>query len=113
MSDTRYEDRCQLLHLSTLQVRRKTARAMTVANVLAARVDCPDILRQINLNAPSRTLRRVPSMHLPFRRTNYSSNSAIIGLQRALNRVSSVFDFHLSVGVLRYKFIDMLRQLLY
>ncbi|XP_055536990.1 uncharacterized protein LOC129725335 [Wyeomyia smithii] len=113
MRNTRYEDRCQLLQLDTLQLRRETARAMVVSDVLTSRIDCPTILRLINLNAPSRTLRRSYALQLPFRRTNYSANSAIIGIQRAFNRVSSAFDFHLSHQVLRTKFISLFRNVLY
>ena len=113
MRNTRYEDRCQFLHIDTLQLRRETARAMVVSDALTARIDCPTILRQINLNAPSRVLRRVSLLHIPFRRTNYSANSAIIGHQKAFNRVSQVFDFHLSARVIRSKFVSMFRSLLY
>ena len=113
MHDTRYEDRCQLLHIDTLQLRRETARAMVVSDVLTSRIDCPAILGQINLHVPPRSSRRMPSLHLPLRRTNYSANSAIIGLQRAFNRVSSVFDFHLSYPVLRSKFVLMFRRIMY
>ena len=110
MRNTRYEDRCQLLRIDTLQVRRETARALVVSDVLSFRIDCPAILRQININAPTRTLRRSNMLSLPFRRTNYSAHSAIIGLQRAFNRVSSVFDFHLTNRVLRAKFVSMFRS---
>ena len=113
MRNTRYEDRCQLLQIDTLQLRRETARAMLVSDMLTSRVYCPAILRQINLNAPTRTLRRMPALLLPFRRTNYSSNSAIIGIQRAFNRVSQAFDYHLSFSVIRSKFLLLFRRLLY
>ena len=113
MWNTRYEERCQLLHIDTLQLRRETARAITVSDVLTSRINCPELLRQINLNAPRRALRGSTLLHLPFRRTNYSANSAIIGIQRAFNRVSSAFDFHLSTRVLRSKFVSMFRGIMY
>lgn len=113
MRDTPYEHRCQLLQLDTLQLRRDTARALTVADILTGRIDCSDILRQINIRAPSRLLRMVPLLHPPFRRANYSANSAIVGLQRAFNRIAYVFDFHLPRAIIRSRIVCALRSLLY
>lgn len=112
MRNTPYVDRCQLLHLDTLQLRRETTRAMAISDLLTARMDCPDLLRQININAPSRALRMVPPLRPPMSRTNYNANNAISGLQRTFNRVSSVFDFHISREVLRTKIVCMFRNLL-
>lgn len=113
MRDTPYENRCLLLHLDTLQLRRETARAMVISDLLTANVDCADILQRININAPSRALRGVPALRIPLRRTNYSLNSAIVGLQRAFNRVASMFDFNLHRIVIRNKFVSMFRQIFY
>lgn len=113
MRDTPYEHRCQLLQLDTLQLRRDTARALTVSDILTARIDCPEILRQINIRAPTRLLRMVPFLHPPFRRANYSANCAVIGLQRAFNRVATAFDFHLTRPILRSRFVSALRNILY
>lgn len=99
-----YNNRCQLIDLETLQVRRNIARAMFVADVLQGRVDCPAILGLINLNARPRILRNNSMLRLPFRRTNYAQNSAIIGVQRVFNRVASVFDFNLSRQTIRRNF---------
>ena len=106
-----YETRCQLLHLDTLQLRRDLARAVMASDILTARIDCPELLSQLNLHVPARRLRSTIALHIPLRRTNYSVNSAMFGLQRVFNRVSCVFDFHVSRDVLRNKFLSMFRCL--
>ena len=106
-----YENRCRLVQLDTLQLRRELARALTVSDILNARIDCPALLDKINLRAPTRRLRNSTTLQIPLRRTNYSANGALIGLQRAFNKVSSVSNLHLSRDVLRSKFMSMLRCL--
>lgn len=104
-----YENRCQLMHLDTLQLRRDLARAMTVSDVLTGRIDCPTLRSKINLSTPPRQLRHTPAIQIPFRRTNYSANGAIVGLKRAFNKVSNVFNVSLSRDTLRAKFLSVLR----
>lgn len=107
-----YEQRCRLIDLDTLQLRRNLARAMTSADVLLGRIDCPDLRNQIQLRVPTRQLRHTPALEVPFRRTNYSANGAINGLKRAFNKVSSVFSLDVSRTTLRFKFVSLLRSLL-
>lgn len=99
-----YQNRCRLIDLETLQARRNTARALFVADTLQGRIDCPAILEAIDLNARPRVLRNSPMLRLPFHRTNYGQNSALVGVQRVFNRVASVFDFNLSREVVRRNF---------
>ena len=106
-----YEDRCHLMHLDTLQLRRDLSRALTISDVLTDRIDCPSIRDKISLTTPARQLRHTPILQIPFRRTNYSANGAIVGLKRAFNKVSSVFDVNLSRDVLKSKFLSVLRRL--
>lgn len=106
-----YEDRCQLLHLDTLQLRRDLARALTVSDILSNRIDCPSLRDRMQLTTPARQLRHTPVMQIPFRRTNYSANGAIVGLKRAFNKVSIVFNVSLSRDVLRSKFLSVLRRM--
>lgn len=98
------------MHLDTLQLRRDLARALTVADALTGRIDCDSLREKISLITPARQLRHTPIMQIPFRRTNYSANGAIVGLKRAFNKVSNVFDVSLSRNVLKSKFLSVLRQ---
>ena len=52
-----YESRCRLISLETLDARRNTARALTISDMLTSRIDCPELLQQLNLQARSRVLR--------------------------------------------------------
>lgn len=105
-----YESRLMLIGLDTLSTRRNLCRATLVADIIMARTDCPMLLNNINLRVQYRAVRYRMFLHLPFRRTNYGANGAIIGIQRVFNQVSSGFDFHLSRDVIRRNFLDILRN---
>uniref|UniRef100_A0A8D8ERW0 (northern house mosquito) hypothetical protein n=1 Tax=Culex pipiens TaxID=7175 RepID=A0A8D8ERW0_CULPI len=99
------------MHLDTLQLRRDLARALTASDVLTDRIDCPSLREKINVTTPARQLRHTPIVQIPFRRINYSANGAVVGLKRAFNKVSTVFDVSLSRDVLKSKFLSVLRRL--
>lgn len=99
-----YESRCRLIELETLHARRNIDRALFVADTLQGRIDCPAILGAIDLNVRPRALRNSSMLRLPFQRTNYGQNTALVGVQRAFNRVASVFDFNLSRETIRRNF---------
>lgn len=101
-----YISRCRLIHLDTLQVRRNVSRSLFIADVLQGRIDCSAILEAVNLNVRPRALRNNSMLRLPFRRTNYGLNSALLGIQRTFNRVASVFDFNLSRENVRRSFFS-------
>lgn len=105
-----YESRCQLIGLDTLHVRRDLARALIVSDVLMAKTECPVILENINLQVQPRALRNHVFLRVPFRRTNYGCNLAVIGLQRLFNKVASGFDFHYSRSAVRQNFISLIRN---
>lgn len=98
------------MELETLQLRRDLARALTVSDLLTGRIDCPALRDKIELIAPARQLRHTPAIQIPLRRTNYSANGAIVGLKRAFNKVSCVFNVNLSRDVLRSKFLSVLKR---
>lgn len=105
-----YENRALLIGLDTLHVRRDLARVMLISDILMAKTDCAVLLDSINVNVNPRTVRNNLFLRLPFRRTNYGANGAIIGLQRAFNRVSSGFDYHLPRARIKRNFLDILRN---
>lgn len=106
----RYESRGQLIGLDTLHARRDLSCAMLISDLLTAKTDCPEILSAINFHARPRALRNSVFLNIPFRRTNYGAYSAVIGLQRLFNRVSSGFDFHLSRTTIRNNFLNLIRN---
>lgn len=104
-----YENRCRLIHLDTLCTRRNVAKALYVSDLLQGRVDCPEILQRINFYVQPRALRHNMLLRPQNHRTNYGMNSAVTGLQRVFNRVSTVFDFNVSRELLRDRFFNVLR----
>lgn len=105
-----YESRCQLIHLQPLSVRRDTARALLVSDVLQDRIDCPALLGQININVQPRALRNSYMLRLPLNRENYSMHGGVGGLQRNFNRVSALFDFNVPRQMLRNRFSRFFSQ---
>lgn len=105
-----YESRCKLIDLDTLSVRRNVCRSLLVSDALTSRVQCPAILRGLNIMAPIRTLRETPFLRVPIRRTNYAMHSALTGLHRTFNFVASLFDFNLSRDVIKQKFLMFFRR---
>lgn len=91
-----YENRCKLIGLDTLSVRRDVAKAIFACDLILSRIDCPDLLEMINLNAPMRNLRSNNLVYVPFARTNYSYNNSFTSICRIFNQCNNVFDFHLS-----------------
>lgn len=105
-----YESRCKLINLDTLAVRRNVSRALVISDALTSRLQCPAILRGLDIMAPLRTLRNTPFLRVPVRRTNYAMHSALTGLHRAFNFVASLFDFNLSRDVIKNKFLLFFRR---
>ena len=99
-----YESRCRLIDLDTLQLRRDTARAMVIADLLMVQIDCAALLGLVNIQARSRTLRGNSLLRIPFGRRNHTANAAMTGLQRIFNRVAAVFDFRVSRDVIKSRF---------
>lgn len=100
----RYEDRCRLIDLDPLRIRRDVCRALTVADIFQGRIECQALLEQLDINVQPRLLRNNAMFRIPFRRDNYGLNNAMTGLQRLFNRVAAVFDYHLPREAFRRNF---------
>jgi len=98
------------MQLETLQRRRELAKALITADIITSRIDCPVILQHLHFLIRIRASRNETMLHVPFRRTNYSAHTAVIGLQRAFNKVSSIFDFDASRDTLKTKFLVELKR---
>ena len=97
---TSYSDRCALLQIESLERRRVFLQRMFVFDVLAHRVDCPQILNEINLLAPTRQLRVNTMLWIPFHRTVYGQNRPIDRCCRLFNTVADAYEF----GITRERF---------
>lgn len=96
-----YVDRCQLLNLETLEYRRKTAKAVFVAKILAGEYDAPNLLAALDINVPAYTLRSSNFFRLPRRLHDYDLNEPIRSMMNVFNQMYPNYDFNISVDVFR------------
>ncbi|XP_058449397.1 uncharacterized protein LOC131429340 [Malaya genurostris] len=103
-----YTDRCRLLGMDTLSKRRNISRAVFIGKLLMGQIDAPNILSQVNINVPPRTLRSRNFLRLDYQRTDYGQNEPIRGMCNSFNSAYECFDFSISCDV----FKNRLRRLL-
>lgn len=96
-----YSDRCKLISLELLSVRRVELQRLFVFDILTGTIDCPTLLEQIPFYVPPRQLRHVPMFVVPFHHSNYGYNNPIVSCIRAFNVVSEEFDFDMSKTVFK------------
>lgn len=90
-----YTDRCQLINIQTLEVRRRNAGLLFAFDIFNGNVDSPALLGILGLNVPSRPLRDTEFLHRRLHRTNYGLAEPICNIIRLVNDCKS-FDFGLS-----------------
>lgn len=91
-----YAERCTRINLDSLSDRRTLLQRLFVFDVLNDRIDCPDIMDQINFLVPARHLRSTQMLHIHRYRTDYGHNNPLAACCRSFNVVSNVFDFNMS-----------------
>ena len=105
-----YEIRCSSLHLDPLSVRRDTAKAAFVSDLIRSNINCPTLVGQLNINIRRRNLRSHSFLTIPGARTNYAFNEPVSSMCRVFARCYSVFDFHFSRPLQKSRFLSMLRE---
>lgn len=103
-----YENRCKLIDLDLLEMRRNVSKATFISDLLSSRIDCPSLLSQLKINIRSRTMRSNDFIRLPFSRTNYCYHAPLTSMCRIFNKCYSVFDFHLSRTTIKKYFMQIL-----
>lgn len=91
-----YEGRCLLIGIETLEQRRKRAKALFVAKLIAAEIDAPNLLQMISFNTPNYAIRRPEFLRLPFRRRDYASQEPVRSMMECFNEVFHLFDFNIT-----------------
>lgn len=104
-----YEERCRLLNIEPLEVRRKAAQALFAGKLLRGEIDCPALLLQLNLYAPERPLRQRVFLHLEPQNNNYALHEPIREISQRFNERFNMFDFNLSADVFRHRLLDSFR----
>lgn len=106
-----YLERCKMLNLDTLSVRRDVAKATFVADLLQSSIDCPAVLQLININTRQRVLRNHSFLTVRRALTNYGRNEPVSSMCRVFNSCSDLFDFDLSRNTLKVRFLNFLNSL--
>lgn len=105
----RYEDRCRLLGIETLEQRRNNSQAVFIAKILLGELDSPEILNRINRYAPTRVLRQRGFLMLESRNTGYGSHDPIRFMAATFNGVYELFDFNASAERFKRRLREMNR----
>jgi hypothetical protein len=74
-----YDDRCALLHIDTLAIRRLIACVMFIFDVLSGRVYSPNFLSVLDLITPRYPTRSTELLRIDFHRTNYGLHEPMSG----------------------------------
>ena len=106
-----YEERCKMLNLDLLSVRRDVAKATFVSDLLQSSIDCPEILQLVDFNIRRRSLRTHYFLRIPRARTNYGQREPITSMCRVFNSCSELFDFHLSRLTIKNRILNFFRSL--
>lgn len=82
-----YPSRCSKFHLLPLHVRRDIADITLLMKIAQGIVDGPELLGNIKLNVPIRSLRKPALFSVPSCRTQYRRNSFLPRSMRQLNNI--------------------------
>jgi hypothetical protein len=103
-----YVDRCSLIRLETLAERRANACIMFIFDILSGRVNSPNLLSLIIINAPCYHTRTNDFLRVGFQCPNYGVHEPLNGAIQSFNEFAGLFDLHLS----RNPFFNRLRSVL-
>ena len=103
-----YEDRCNLIGLEKLSVRRDVAKALFVSDLITSKIDSPALLQKLSFNIHRRTLRTHHFFNIPNARTNYAFHEPVSSMLRIFN--TDAFDFNLSRSALKSNFSSALSR---
>lgn len=105
-----YVERCKMLNLDSLLVRRDVAKATFVADLLRSSIDCPSVLQMININTRPRVLRNHSFLTVRRALTNYGQNEPVSNMCRVFNICSDLFDFDISRDMIKSRFLNHLKS---
>ena len=107
----RYEARCNLLGLETLENRRTISKAVFVAKILNAEIDCPNLLNLFNASVLSGQLRTRPTfLSRSLARGDFHRNSPVRSVTEAINSTYGLYDFHEPASKFKEKLLADFQQ---
>ena len=91
-----YHTWCKLLGIDNLANRRKAACSIFVYDILVGKTNCPKLLELIGVSVPSRPLRFLNFLYVPFHRCNYGTMEPLTNCIINFNLIYELIDFNLS-----------------
>jgi hypothetical protein len=91
-SSTNYISICKRHHLVPLKQRREIADIIYLLNITNGVTDCPELLRKLNFNTPTRSKRHHPPISISSASSNYRQNSFLNRASRNLNKLTEEID---------------------
>ncbi|KAL0879152.1 hypothetical protein ABMA27_002946 [Loxostege sticticalis] len=92
---SQYLDFCKKHHLLPLEIRREIADMMFLLRISSGSIDCPELLSQVGLRAPTKPLRYNPLIYLPPSSSNYRQNTFIWRASNNFNMLSKKLNLDL------------------
>ena len=106
-----YENRCRLLGIEPLDLRRKVSQAVFAAKLLFNDIDCPALLSRLNIYAPERLLRQRDFLYLEPRNRSYGAHEPVRAISQQFNESFEQFDFDISANVFRQRLLHVFRNI--
>lgn len=92
-----YSDRLKLIGLTSLEKRREISKTTFLFDLLQGSINSPELLDNISISVPTRSLRSSDFLHVSFHRTNYGKNMPLPSMSRLFNfYYKDCIDFNLS-----------------
>lgn len=105
-----YESRCMLINLDGLKKRREFAMLAFINDVIAQRVNAPEILENLNFYVPTRLLRNRNLFYINNHRTNYAKNGPLNRMMSCYNRYCETIDVTMNKSMIKKHFFSRLAR---
>lgn len=94
-SSTNYLKKCKKHHLLPLEKRREIGDLVFLLKIASNAIDCPNLLSELYIRPPKKTLRNNALIHLPLATAKYRQNTFLWRACRNFNYLSEDLDLDL------------------
>lgn len=101
-----YIARCMLISLETLVKRREFASLSFVNDLIANRINSPELLQTLNFYEPTRVLRAREPFALHFHRTDYAKHGPMNRMMETYNKYNNIIDFTMTKSTMKKQFYN-------
>lgn len=106
-----YNFKCKLVHLESLEDRRRNSSVFFFHDILSGHIDAPNLLSKINFNVPSHVLRNFSLFKIQSHRTNYGSMEPLNRMAALVNEFISTLDLDITDGKNRLRQVMKARRI--